>query len=186
MTKISIYLAASFMIVTAVIGVAVGYYLTPQYSLAMYDKSSMDLGRPDKWLDLRYINGMIAHHEAAMLVAKQAEKSERAEVKDLAKSILENEPVAIAELYTWKKDWYGDTRKVVAPVVPNLGEYDDKFDLRFLNTVIAHHENGILMTRDAKLKSSRNEILNNATGVEDFLKGGIKMLSEWRKAWYNI
>jgi hypothetical protein len=45
--------------------------------------------------------------------------------------ILRDEPKAIAELYTWKKDWYGDTKQVKDPIVSNLGTYDEKFDLTF-------------------------------------------------------
>jgi uncharacterized protein (DUF305 family) len=152
----------------------------------MYDKNTMDLGPADKWLDLRYINAMIAHHRGAMLVAEQALKSERPEVKNLATAILVDEPKAIAELYQWKKDWYNDTRAVADPIVPRLGAYDTTFDLRFLNAVISHHQVGVLMTKDARLKSTRSEILNNADAVEAFLSGGITMLGDWRKAWYKL
>jgi uncharacterized protein (DUF305 family) len=184
MTKISLYLAISFMIVSGIVGVGVGYALTPEYTLSMYDKSNMSLGQADRWFDLNYINAMIAHHRGAILIAKQADK--RPEIKDLAAEIQKNEPLAIDELYKWKKEWYRDSRPVRDPIVPNLGQYDDKFDLRFLNALIFHHESGILMTKDARAKSSRTEILNNTDTVENFLSGGIKMLKDWRKQWYNI
>lgn len=174
------------MVIIGVFGIGVGYYLTPEYRLSMYEKNTMNLGRPDRTLDLRYINAMIAHHRGAMLVAEQAKKSERPEVKNLAEAILKDEPKAIAELYAWKKDWYQDKRKVTDPIVPKLGDYDKTFDLRFLNAVIAHHENGIIMTQDVRVKSSRSEVLNNAYAVEAFLKGGITILSEWRRAWYSL
>ena len=120
------------------------------------------------------------------LVAEQAKKSERTEVKNLAQAILKDEPAAIAELYAWKKAWYGDERSVRDPQVPKLGAYDKTFDLRFLNAVIAHHENGVAMTQDVRIKSNRSEVLDNADAVEAFLKGGIKMLSTWRSEWYNL
>ncbi|MEI6810495.1 MAG: DUF305 domain-containing protein [Candidatus Nomurabacteria bacterium] len=186
MTKISIYLASALIIITGIMGIAVGYILTPSYSLNMYDKNVMDLGRADKWIDLRYVNAMISHHRGAMLLAEQAQKSERVEVQNLAKDILKNEPAAIAELYASKKAWYNDTKNVADPIGPKLGVYDEKLDLRFLNALIAHHQNGIIMTKDIRTKSSRLEVLNNADAVEAFLNGGINMLSEWRKNWYNI
>jgi uncharacterized protein (DUF305 family) len=179
-------LAVSLMILTGILGVGIGYALTPEYRLSMYEKNSMDLGRPDRTLDLRYVNAMIAHHRGAMLLAEQAKKSERAEVKKLAEAILADEPKAIAELYAWKKDWYKDTRKVTDPIVPKLGDYDQTFDLRFLNALIAHHENGVIMTQDVRVKSSRSAVLDNADAVEAFLKGGITMLSGWRSTWYNL
>ncbi len=186
MQKISTYLSVSFIIISFIIGIGVGYSFTPQYSLSMYDKASMGLGNPDKWIDLRYINAMIAHHRGAILVAKQAEVSQRPEVVALAKEIQKNEPVAISELYAWKKAWYKDIKKVADPLVPNLGTYNDTFDLRFLTAVINHHQNGILMTNEIKTKSTRNEVLDNANAVEKFLIDSGAMLKEWRKSWYNM
>ena len=187
MSKISITLAVALMIVTGVAGAAVGYAMTPEYRIGMYDKTTMDLGKPDRWLDLRYINAMIAHHRGAMLVAEQASKNtQRPELKSLSAEILKNEPGAIAELYKWKKDWYGDTRQVKDPVVPNLGSYDEKYDLRFLNALIAHHESGLVMTKEIKSKSSRTEILNNADAVDTFLTTTLQAFKDWRKQWYNI
>lgn len=186
MNKISIYLAVSLMIVCAIIGIGVGDFLTPQYTLTMYDKSTMDLGRADKWLDLRYIDAMIAHHRGAILIAQQAEVSKRPEVKNLAIEIQKNEPVLIAELYAWKKAWYGHTRSVKDPVVSNLGAYDASFDLRFLNALIAHHAAGSMMTKEVRTKSSRSEVLNNADAVEEFLTTSGNMLKEWRRNWYKI
>ncbi|MGB3072890.1 MAG: DUF305 domain-containing protein [Candidatus Moraniibacteriota bacterium] len=185
-SSLSLPFAIVLMIITGILGMGIGYSLTPEYRLSMYEKNTMNLGRADRTLDLRYVNAMIAHHRGAMLVAEQAKKSERAEVKNLAEVILKDEPKAIAELYAWKKDWYQDERKVVDPIVPILGTYDKSFDLRFLNAVIVHHENGIVMTQDVRLKSNRSEVLDNADAVEAFLKGGIAMLKEWRSAWYSL
>ena len=187
MNKISTILAISLMIVAGILGAVVGYSITPEYNASMHDKTSMDLGRPDKTFDLRYINAMIAHHRGAMLLAEQvATQTQRQEMKDLALMILKDEPPAIAELYAWKKDWYGDAKQVKDPIVINLGTYDDKFDLRFLNALIAHHKEGLIMTAETKTKSTRNEILNNADAVETFLVTTLKLFKEWRLDWYKI
>lgn len=186
MRNISIYLAGALMIVSGVVGVGIGYWLTPEYAVSMYDKNPMNLGRPDRLIDLRYVNTMIAHHRGAILIAEQAEKSERSEVRELVSEIQKNEPVLIDELYGWKKDWYGDTRLVPDPVVPKLGMYNETFDLRFLNALIAHHEVGIAMTREVRLKSSRSEVLDNANVVEAFLTQSASVLKGWRSEWYNL
>jgi uncharacterized protein (DUF305 family) len=179
MSKISITLA--------VLGLGIGYAMTPEYKIGMYDKSSMDLGKADRWIDLRYVNAMIAHHRGAMLLAEQAKDvSKRQEITGLAEKILADEPAAIAELYAWKKEWYGDTRIVADPVVPNLGTYDEKFDLRFLNALIAHHDSGLMMTDEVKTKSSRIEVLNNADAVDTFLTNTLDIFKKWRSDWYSI
>lgn len=147
----------------------------------------MDLGRADRGLDLRYMNAMIAHHRGAMLLAEQAQNTtQRKEIKDLSADILKNEPPAIQELYDWKKAWYGDTKKVRDPIVPKLGTYDEKYDLRFLNALIAHHKDGLMMTNDIKTKSSRLEILNNADAVGTFFETTMEVFMDWRKEWYKI
>jgi len=184
--KISRFLAISLVIIAFIIGIGAGYLIAPEYSMAAYESGQMtDLGKADKYIDLRYINAMIVHHRGAMLLAQEVkEKTKRPEVKKLSEDILTSEPKAIAELYQWKKDWYRDIRKVTDETVPNLGEYDKNFDLKFLNALIAHHEEGLIMAKEVKLKSSRAEILDNADSVIEFLTGGLKMLEGWRTEWY--
>jgi Uncharacterized protein conserved in bacteria len=184
--KISRFLTISLIIVAFVIGIGTGYLIAPEYSMAGYEaKQMVDLGKADKYVDLRYINAMIAHHGGAILLAQQVkEKTKRPEIKKLAEDMLAGEPKAIAGLYQWKKDWYRDIRKVRDEAVPNLGEYDENFDLRFLNDLIAHHEEGITMAKEIKLKSSRAEVLNNADAVIESLTGSLTMLKEWRTEWY--
>ncbi len=184
--KSSIYLASGFAIVGLLIGTAFGYYLTPEYKSTMYAED-MSLGNPGRSFDLRYINAMIAHHRGAMLLAEDLQaNTSRAEMKALATNILADEPKAIDELYTWKKSWYGDTRQVKDPEVPNLGGADTNFDLRFLNAIIAHHEAGIEMTKEARSKSTRSQVLDNANAVEAFLTEGLEALKGLRLNWYNI
>jgi uncharacterized protein (DUF305 family) len=184
--KISKFLTISLIIVAFVVGIGTGYLVAPEYAMASYEaKQMVDLGKADKYVDLRYINAMIAHHGGAIVLAQQAkEKSKRPEIIKLAEDILAGEPKSIAELYGWKKDWYRDTRKVSDKAVPNLGDYDDNFDLRFLNALIAHHEEGIVMAEEIRLKSTRAEVLDNADAVIEFLNGGLKVLKEWRTEWY--
>lgn len=181
------YLALGLVVVGTVLGIGFGYYLTSDYRVSMYDKTGMDLGLADRTFDLRYINAMISHHRGAMLLAEQlAKNTTRQEMKDLAQNILNDEPRAIGELYSWKKEWYGDTKTVRDPIVSNLGPADDKFDLRFLNAIISHHEVGVLMTKETRQKSSRADILNNADAVEAFLVNGISVLKGLRSDWYKI
>lgn len=185
--KISVYLAVSLMLVSAVLGIGFGYYLTPEYRVSMYETNTMSLGQADRTFDLRYINAMIAHHRGAMLLAEQLGKNTtRPDLQELSQNILNDEPKAIDELYAWKQEWYGDTKTVRDPIVANLGAAGDTFDLRFLNAIIAHHEEGLRMTKEARQKSSRTEILNNADAVEAFLLNGLQMLKSLRNTWYNI
>ncbi len=185
--KVSIYLTVGLVILSGLSGVAFGYYLTPEYKTTMYNKYSMDLGPADRTFDLRYINTMIAHHRGAVLLAEQLSKqTTRSEMQTLADNIINDEAKAIAELYSWKAEWYKDRKTVRDPIVANLGKADETFDLRFLNALIAHHEEGIIMTQETRRKSSRSEILNNADVVENFLKNSLETLINLRRNWYNL
>lgn len=185
--KISSLLVISIVIVSFVLGLMGGYYVSPSYQQTMFDKEEMGLGKADRFVDLRYLNQMAAHHRGAMLLAEQVkDKTTRTELKELSAAILIGEPKLIDELYGWKRDWYKDDRQVKDPVVANLGPADDKVDLRFLNALIAHHEAGIEMTKEVRTKSSRAEVLNNADAVETFLEGSLTNLKEWRKEWFNV
>jgi hypothetical protein len=178
-------LGISLIIVALILGIGIGYVLTPEYSMAE-DSMEEDLGKADKFVDQRYLNMMIAHHESAMDLARQAkDKTKRKEIKDLATMILKSEPGAIDELYEWKKDWYNDRKKVELEEKINLGSFDEKFDLRFLNALIAHHENGIEMAEEIKFKSSRNEVLDNSDEVMEFLKSSKETLEQMRSEWYQ-
>lgn len=187
MKKISISLASAITIIAFIFGLLSGYFISPTYQQTMYTRDTMGLGNADRFVDLRYINQMAAHHKGAILLADQIfEKTQRSEIKSLANDIRKNEPLLIEELYQWKQAWYKDPRKVSDPIVVNLGNMDSKIDLRFLNALIAHHEEGIIMTKEIKTKSSKQEILNNADEVEAFLTNSLITLKRWRSEWYGV
>lgn len=185
--KISIYLALSLASIAFIAGLSFGYYLTPEYRLTMYDKNNMDLGPADRSFDRRYLNAMISHHRGAMILAEQAQTlTDRQEITALTQAILSEEPKAIDELYAWKNEWYQDKRSVRDPQVDNLGTKDNNSDLRFLNALISHHQAGIIMAQEAKQKSQRSTVLDNADAVIDFLTNSKEQLESWRQEWYSL
>ncbi len=185
--NLSLPLAASLLLLTWISGVVFGYYLTPQFQSDISNNTSMDLGPADRWLDQRYLNAMITHHQGAIELATVAKKhSQRREILELSAAIITSEPQLIEELYAWKKEWYRDRRQAPLPPTVNLGQYDEQFDLRFLNALIAHHRSGIAMTQEVRSKSSRAEVLNNADAVESFLSTSLSTLEKWRREWYGI
>ena len=187
MKQISIVLAGSLLAVAFIIGTAFGYYLTPEYRAVASDKTVMDLGAPDKLLDLRYLRAMAIHHQGAILMAEQLQKyAGHQELKTLAPIILADEPKNIAVLQNLRLSLFNDRRPLASPTRVNLGTADANFDLRFLNALIAHHEAGVLMAREARAKSTNPAIINDAEGVEKFLTGSLVDLRKMRLDWYNI
>jgi uncharacterized protein (DUF305 family) len=66
---------------------------------------SSDTSKP---FDLRFIEAMISHHQAAVVMAKEAQtKAEHAELKQLAGEIIKAQEAEIAQLRTWQQQWFG-------------------------------------------------------------------------------
>jgi len=68
----------------------------------------MDLGPADATYDLRFIDAMVKHHEGAIVMAEEAlDKSERAEIRQLATEIIAEQKTEIAQMQEWRQAWYG-------------------------------------------------------------------------------
>lgn len=69
---------------------------------------SHNLGPSDANYDKRFIDMMIPHHEGAVEMAKDAlKKSNRPEIRQLAKNIITTQEQEIAQMKKWRKEWYG-------------------------------------------------------------------------------
>lgn len=167
---------------------------------------NMDLGLADSNYDLRFIDGMIPHHEGGVVMAKEAlQKSKRPEIIKLANEIIKAQNVEINEMKQWRKTWYPK-----APIEPqawhpemkhmmamspeqiqamrmdmDLGAADTEFDLRFISAMIPHHEGAVNMGKDALNKSKRSEIKKIAQAIISSQEAEIQQMQNWRQAWYK-
>jgi uncharacterized protein (DUF305 family) len=167
---------------------------------------SMDLGPADESFDLRFIDGMIPHHEGAVAMAQEAlQKSDRPEIQQLAQAIIAAQEQEISQLQDWRSAWYpnaGDepvmysaemghtmpmTEEMRSGMMMNedLGATDDQFDLRFINAMIPHHEGAIDMAQQALEKSDRPEVKTLAQNILDSQQQEINQMQQWRQEWYG-
>lgn len=177
-----------------------------QDHMGMDHSMAMDLGPADADYDLRFIDGMILHHQGAVVMAEEAlEKSTRPELKQLSTEIIAAQKQEIAQMQGWRTSWYAN-----APSTPmgysssmghmmamgqaqmnsmmmsgDLGAADAQFDLRFINAMIPHHEGALVMAKDALEKSARPEIKQLAQTILSSQAGEISQMQQWRKDWYN-
>ena len=104
------FLVISLLIVSLIIGLGVGYMISPEYAKQAVMHSN-NLGNADEKYDSRFIAAMINHHEGAIDMAKDAElKSKRPEILNLANEIIEAQEKEIEMMREWKKLWYGDSK----------------------------------------------------------------------------
>jgi uncharacterized protein (DUF305 family) len=69
-------------------------------------KMDMDLGKADEGYDLRFVQAMVPHHEAAVTMAKDlAQKTKRPELQKLAKEIIASQQVEIDQMKQWQQAW---------------------------------------------------------------------------------
>ncbi|MFQ4140403.1 DUF305 domain-containing protein [Nodosilinea sp. PGN35] len=167
---------------------------------------AMDLGPADATYDLRFIDGMIPHHEGALAMAEAAlENSQRPEIRQLAEEIIAAQQGEIDQMQDWRAEWYPN-----APAEPvmyhaemkhdmamsqemlsamrmdmDLGGADAEFDLRFINAMIPHHEGAVAMAEDLKAKSSRPELLALADEIIASQQAEIDQMAQWRQEWYG-
>jgi len=70
-------------------------------------RMDVDLGTADAEFDLRFLNGMILHHEGAVIMAKDArQKSMRSEMQRLALDIMTSQQAEIEQMKKWRRAWY--------------------------------------------------------------------------------
>ncbi|MBC6433901.1 DUF305 domain-containing protein [Nostoc sp. HG1] len=172
----------------------------------MNHSMAMNLGPADANFDLRFIDGMIPHHQGAVEMAKEAQvKSKRPEIKKLADNIIKSQNQEITQMKQWRQAWYAnagnkpmaydskmgqmaemssDQMKTMM-MSQNLGAADAEFDLRFINAMIPHHQGAVTMAQDALSKSKRPEIKKLAQEIVKAQEIEIKEMQQWRKAWYN-
>lgn len=173
----------------------------------MMDHSmAMDLGPADANYDLRFIDGMILHHQGAVVMAEEAQqKSARPELKKLATEIITAQQQEIAQMKSWRTNWYANAANTpmgysssMGHMMPmeqgqmnsmmmsgDLGAADAQFDLRFINAMIPHHEGALVMAKDALAKSSRPEIKQLAQAILSSQAGEISQMQQWKKDWYQ-
>lgn len=167
---------------------------------------NMDLGPADAEFDLRFIDGMIPHHQGAVDMAKEVlQKSKRPELKKLAQEVIAAQDKEISQMQQWRKAWYATASD--APIAwhaemnhsmamskeqikamkmsMDLGAADGQFDLRFIDAMIPHHEGAVTMAKDVLQKSKRPEVQKLAQDIVSSQEAEINQMKQWRKAWYN-
>jgi uncharacterized protein (DUF305 family) len=66
----------------------------------------------------------------------------------------------------------------------DMGPADINYDLRFIDSMIPHHQGALVMAQEALQKSRRPEIIKLARGIVTAQKKEIAQMQQWRKQWY--
>ncbi len=79
---------------------------TTMDQMSMADMKTALEGKSGDDFDKAFIEGMIAHHQGAIEMAKAAEANAgHQEIKDLSKNIISAQESEISQMQQWQKDW---------------------------------------------------------------------------------
>lgn len=164
---------------------------------------TMDLGPKDAEFDLRFIDGMILHHQGAIIMAEAAlQHSDRDEIKTLATAIVSAQQGEIEQMQQWRKQWYPNagpdpvmyhagqqhtmSSEMQAEMMmsADLGTADANFDLRFINGMIPHHQGALDMAQQVLEHSDRPELQQLAQAILSSQQQEIDQMKQWQRDWY--
>ena len=66
----------------------------------------------------------------------------------------------------------------------DVGPADANYDLRFLDSMIPHHQGALVMAQEVLTKSKRPELIKLAKSIIFEQKKEIAQMQQWRKQWY--
>ena len=154
-------------------------------TLAGVDQSPMPrVGGADTPYDAVFLNAMIRHHAGSFVMARQAlERAERQEIKIFANTILTVQRNENAQIREWGMTWYQDLAEVpetlmdMRPMEVPAGP--SSFDQRFLEVMIAHHQQAITMAQDALQNAEHQELKDFAREIIAARQTEIIQMRQW-------
>ena len=153
------------------------------------DHSMMNVD-PAKPFDAQFIDSMIEHHQGAVVMAEQAlAEAEHEELRTLAEAIIAAQTQEIAEMTTWRQNWYPDLVPTggLAMSMGDMSVSSDEskpFDQRFIEAMISHHQGAIEMAQMAQHMAEHAEIKTLADAIITAQQAEIEQMQQWLQAWF--
>jgi len=160
-------------------------------------------------LDQQYIDMMVPHHESAVAMAELAmERSQRSEIQEFAAAIIAVQSSEIAQLRSWRMEWFGSEETPPMSAMPMLQgmsmdmpghdmhgatmdmeqdirdlENASDFDREFLEAMIVHHEMAVEASEIVVAGEVRAEIKTLAEDVIADQRAEIQQMEAWLASW---
>jgi len=141
--------------------------------------------------DAMFIDSMTEHHQGAIEMAQQAlEEAEHPELQTLAREIIAAQQDEIDQMQAWREEWYPGLAPTGGMSMP-MGTMEISpdasvpFDQRFIDAMIPHHEDAIMMANEALVQAEHVEIRNAAQAIIEAQTAEITQMEEWKAEWYG-
>ena len=145
--------------------------------------------------DLQFIDTMSEHHRSAIQMAKIAEaKAQHAELKALARNIVDSQQRELEQMKTWRDKWYPGKPEAINMDLPgmmesvmDMGKLNSatgaQFDLTFIAMMTSHHSGAVAMAKDAEARAEHPEIKQLARQIVNAQQKEIEQMNKWKAAW---
>jgi uncharacterized protein (DUF305 family) len=155
--------------------------------------------------DLRFLDGMIAHHQGAVDEARAIEpKARHPEVKQLAAEIIKAQGAEIRQMREWRRAWFPNAPQAAAPSdgmpmaggamggMPHggmpmggtpAGAAPADPDVAFIEMMIPHHQAGVAMSREILDTTKRPELQQLARNIIRNQEREIAQMETWNGSW---
>lgn len=158
----------------------------------MMEHAGMMHGSSDAPFDALFLDGMIMHHQGAIVMAQQAlAESEHDEVRQMSEAIISAQQAEIEQMQSWRSEWYPDVEPTMGGGM-HMGMMEiptdsaTPFDQRFLEAMIDHHQGAILMATEALNQSEHEEVRSLSEQIIDDQQAEIEQMRAWLSEWYGV
>lgn len=138
-----------------------------QHDMAMTNESSgkRSMGGHNMPYDAEFLDMMAYHHEDALKMAREAlDKAEMSEVRKMAKGIIADQESEIKHMKSLRSQWYPDVPEMAREEAAHhmqhydLSQGEGSFDIHFLDAMIGHHKDALMMAQEAQVKAEHAEL----------------------------
>ncbi|MGM0499948.1 MAG: DUF305 domain-containing protein [Bacillota bacterium] len=178
------------LIILAIIGTGVNFAFA-QPGPGMMGPGRMGPGMMES-VDSEYefLIKMIPHHEEAVANAKiLRDNTNREEMREFAKDIIEVQNQEIEEMEKYLAEWYPN-RTNNYQYQPMMGDYEgltgEELDYYFLEDMIFHHMGAVMMSQQLIRQGldEHREVYLLARSIRDSQRQEIFMMRDWLDNWY--
>ena len=147
--------------------------------------------------ELQFLETMPMHHKMAIDMANLVEsRAAHAELKALAKKMIEDQQKETAELKGWREQWYAGKPEAMNMKMTGMSDSmkgmsmeklaaakGEAFDLMFIDMMSQHHSGAIRMAQTAGPKLQHAEVKDFAKKLAAGQKEELAQMKDWKKSW---
>jgi uncharacterized protein (DUF305 family) len=148
-------------------------------------------------LEVQFLDTMIAHHQAAVDMARLIKaRSAHPELVEMGSAIQVAQRREIDQLRAWRQRWYKTQPSGVNMALPGMEDSMDgmdmeklkrargkDFDLLLLEMMIPHHEGAVRMSQWIQEQTTRRELKELADRIIRQQQREIESMKQWKASW---